>query len=494
MTPAESDSSNSISEPLSPIDAFGLAVRRFDSGNAAGALAICDQLIALNPEQVNLWQLSGLAAFALMKFAEAARRFEHAISLEPANVAHRVNLANTFIKLDRDDEAATLFEIARVLAPTTAEIEIGLGTLARRTGNLEEAIRFADRALALAPRSYQALVNRGRALHELEQFDEAVRSYDRAIAIDSVAYPAHVGKALSLLLQGDFAAGWREYEWRGEGTDIGLRARFTAPEWQGEAMAGGTLLVHAEQGFGDTIQFVRFLPQIAASGIRVVVEVQPAIKDVIALMLPGIAVRARGEPLPPFDRQIRLVSLPRVLNTSLETIPPPLPIRSMVLTRPKENKTLTVGLSWAGNPAHENDRCRSIAPGELAPLGALPGIRFVSVQKPTAEGQGAALPFPAAYAGAQIGDFTDLAQVLGGLDLLISVDSAPAHLMGAMGLPVWILLPRPPDWRWMMHRADSPWYPSARLFRQSRRGDWHDVIAQLVAALQLYGGENAGIF
>lgn len=474
-------------------EAFANATRRYQAGDPAGALASCEHLIAIDPARPELWQLSGLAAFALGRYQDAADRFRRAQTLAPGDAAHAVNLANALIRLDRDDEASRELAEALRLNPGSPDAEIGLGLIARRAGLLEAAVAHADRALASAPNSYQAWVNRGRALHELCRFTDAIRSYDHAIAIDPQAAPAHAQKALSLLLIGDFADGWREYEWRGEGRDLAARARFAQGAWIGEPLVGSALLVHAEQGFGDTIQFVRFLPLAEARGLRVVAEVQPELKRLFTGFSSSVDVIQRGEPLPAFNRQIRLMSLPQALGTRLDSIPPPArfpPVRGSYLgiDLPPDPR-LTVGFSWAGNPTHGNDRNRSIRADLLAPLGALPGIRWVSVQKDAPFGE-AAPGFTEMNLGPRLRDFTDLAAVMRGLDLLITIDSAPAHLMGSLGRPVWILLPDPPDWRWLLDRDDSPWYPTARLFRQSVRGDWREVIDRVAVALARFRDEK----
>ena len=443
------------------------------------------------PSQPEVWQLGGLAAFTLGRFTNAAYRFARARALEPDNPAHAINLANALIKLDRDAEAAEELDAALVLDPHSADAEVGLGTLARRAGRLEEAELRGNRALALRPASYEGAVNRGRALHELGRFDEAIRSYEAAIAIHPQAAPAHAQMALSLLLTGDWGRGWREYEWRGEGSDVVSRDRFTQPEWQGEDLRGAVLLVHAEQGFGDTIQFARFLPIAEARGARVILEVQPTLKKLFTSFTPSLTVIARGDPLPPFARHVRLMSLPYVLGIGLDTMPPP----AAFAPRPPDaglprDPRLTVGLCWAGRSAHENDRNRSISPDLLAPLGRVPGVRFVSVQK---DRQRAVPNFVELDLGPRLRDFTELAGVLQEVDLLITVDTAPAHMMGSLGRPVWVLLPDPPDWRWLLGREDSPWYPTASLFRQRRPGDWPEVIERVGAALQAFCAEKAGV-
>ncbi len=478
---------------MKPTEAFSEALSRFQAGDAAAALWLCNDLIAAIPSDPAIWQLAGLAAFSLRRFAAATHYFGHARALQPGDPAHAINLANALIKLDRDAEAAAALQAALALDPHSSDAEIALGIIARRAGSLEEAVLHADRAIASRPDAYPAWVNRGRALHELGRFDTAIKSYQRAVTIDPDAAPAHAQMALSLLLTGDFERGWREYAWRGEGSDLVSLSRFDQPEWQGGPLSGATLLVHAEQGFGDTIQFARFLPLAEARGGRVILEVQPALKRLFAGFSSSIAILARGEPLPSFQQHIRLLSLPRVLGIGLDTIPPPLRFRLPSATGaaivPRIDRRLTVGLSWAGRSTHENDRNRSIAPELLAPLADVAGIRWVSVQK---DRPGPKPDFIELDLGPRLDDLTDLARAMPELDLLITIDSAPAHLMGSLRLPVWVLLPDPPDWRWLLGREDSPWYPTVRLFRQRERGNWPEVIERVGAALKMFRDEKAG--
>ena len=466
---------------VTPAEAFHEAIRLYRAGDAPAALSLCEKLLPVAPDRAEIWQLSGLAAFAMGNYTGAGHRFARALLLAPGDAAYTVNFANALIKLDRDAEAERA--LMSLATPRSAEAETTLGLLARRAGRLDDAVAHADAALAVAPGSYEALVNRGRALHELGWFDDAIASYDAAIAVDPAAAPAHGQKALSLLRTGRLAEGWREYEWRGEGGDLQSRARFAEPEWDGAPLAGRTLLVHAEQGFGDSIQFARFLPLVEAAGGSVIFEVQPALTRLFTGFSPSIRVVERGAALPPFDLQIRLMSLPRVLGADLGSLPPPVAFaaRASGIILPPDPRP-TVALCWAGNPAHENDRNRSVLPAALEPLGRVGGIRFVSVQKLGSDG-GPVPAFVEIDLGPRLVDFADLKAVLEQVDLLVSVDTAPAHLMGSLGRPVWLLLPEPPDWRWQPKRDDSPWYPSMRLYRQWGRGEWLEPVEQVAAML-----------
>jgi hypothetical protein len=393
-------------------------------------------------------------------------------------------------KLKRFDDALAACDQALAVRPDYAEALSNRGVTLRELQRFEEAIDSFDRALAARPDYAEALSNRGVTLQELQRLDAAFASYDRAIAVRSDYAEAHWNKALLQLQTGCFRDGWRGYEWRRK-LDSWVARPFAAPEWQGEDIAGQRLLLYAEQGFGDTIQFARYVPLVAARGARVVLEVQPALKSLLAGLGGVETLVAKGGPLPPFDRQCPLLSLPLRFGASLEAIPATVPY----LHAPNDKidawqqrlplDTALVGLVWSGNPAYTRDHDRSIAFAQLAPLLAVPDVRFVSLQKEVRAGDARALQDHPDVIDlrADLKDFVDTAAVIAQLDLIITVDTAVAHLAGAMGKPVWVLLPFLPDFRWLLDRDDSPWYPSARLFRKSATRNWDDVVARVAHEL-----------
>jgi hypothetical protein len=343
-------------------------------------------------------------------------------------------------------------------------------------------------AIASAAELY---VNKGTALRALIRDDEALASFAAAVRPDCAE--AHWNAALIRLRRGDFATGWRDYEWRWRKADwAGRRRSFSAPLWRGdEPIAGKTMLLHAEQGLGDTIQFVRYAPRVAERGTTVVLECAPQLKGLLQ-GLDGIAhVIATGEALPPFDLHCPLLSLPLAFRTELATVPsavpyirPPAEGAAKWRGRLPSNGRPCVGLCWAGSNAHLNDRNRSIALDRFAKIFTVGGVDFVSLQKDASAADAAILSaHNVALPAVQFADFADTAAVVGMLDLVISVDTSVAHLAGAMGKPVALLLPFSPDWRWMLDRADSPWYPTMRLFRQATLGAWDGVIARVCDAL-----------
>jgi hypothetical protein len=276
--------------------------------------------------------------------------------------------------------------------------------------------------------------------------------------------------------------GWESYEWRlRSGALDGLHER-EAPLWTGEALAGRRLLVWAEQGLGDTLQFVRYAALLAGQGVDVVVEVQPELERLVRQSLPQVEVVARGQRLPQFDVHAPLMSLPHLLHTRLDTIPAEVPYLFAEEAADRlgaRDGRLRVGLVWAGNPQHKNDRRRSLNPNVLAPLSSLRDIQWFSLQPGTTTPP----PLDLVDLTADLTDFADTAALLMQLDLVVTVDTSVAHLAGALGRPVWILLPYAADWRWLVERSDSPWYPSARLYRQSAPGDWPSVVERLRADL-----------
>ena len=329
---------------------------------------------------------------------------------------------------------------------------------------------------------------------ELRRHDEAFENYLYAQSLKPDLAKAHFNEAVLRLLLGDFLAGWAKYEWRWKSAGIKER-EFPVPPWNGEALReGATLLVHAEQGYGDTIQFVRYIPELLSRlsgrtsrlGLNLVLEIQPELKPLYADM-PGVRVIGRGEPSPRFDFHCPLLEVYRCVLGRRRTIPPAFPgmtppVERMARWRDRipGRDRRTIGIAWSGNPKLLRDRQRSIALDRLAPMLDGTGLSVVTLNPGLTEEEEKQLaPLGIVHLAKQFTDFADTAAVIAQLDLVISVDTAVAHLAGALGKPVWILLPFVPDWRWMLDREDSPWYPTARLFRQPRSGDWDSVIARV---------------
>jgi Tfp pilus assembly protein PilF len=462
-------------------------------GRHAEALAAYDRALVIDPRHAGTLVNRGATLKDLGRHAEALASCDRALAIEPASADAINNRGMALHALARFDDAVACFDKALALDPNHALAHQNRGAALIPLSRFEEAIESFDRAIALRPAYANAIYNRGRALKELQRLDEAIDAYRQAIALEPDNYGMRWDQALLQLLRGDFAAGWQGYEWRFKAKEVALTPRdFAQPLWRGDApLQGHTILLHAEQGLGDTIQFLRYAPLVAARGAKVIIEVKRPLHILIDGAAGAAATIAKGDALPAFDLHCPFPSLPLAFGTTLETIPAQVPYLGARPDRfaawqgrlPAEAPR--VGLVWSGNPLHKNDRNRSVAFAALAPLLAVPGVRFVSLQKDPREADARALHLrpDVTDIAAELRDFADTAAVISLLDLVISVDTAVAHLAGALGKPVWIFVPETVDWRWMVDREDSPWYPTARLFRQAHTGDWTDVIARVGAAL-----------
>ncbi|CAH2031439.1 tetratricopeptide repeat protein [Trichlorobacter ammonificans] len=388
----------------------------------------------------------------------------------------------------RFEGALALYDTALIRWPEAPLLWNNRATTLLETARFEEAAASYRMALQLVPKLHDARVALATCLQALGRVEEALAETETVLAQAPDHAEAHWNRALVLLLTGRYAEGWREYEWRWRKRRFtSPPRRFVQPVWQGEDPAGRTILIHAEQGFGDTLQFCRYLPLLCERGATVLFECHPPLAPLMATLDPRIQVYPMGSPLPAFDCHLPLLSLPLWFNTTATTIPAAIPYLTPPADRlpfwrsllPQDG-SLRVGLCWAGKPYP--DPGRSIPADLLAPLAALPGITFVSLL--IGEGQ-TAPPLPLTDLTVLIRDFADTAALIAQLDLVVTIDTAVAHLAGALGKPVLVLLPCAPDWRWGLAGEQCPWYPTARLYRQERRGAWSDVLEQLVRDLRL---------
>ena len=424
--------------------------------------------------------------------ASAERDYREALAASPDHPAALHYLGVIHYQRNRLGDALPLLERAVLLVPEEPEFHNNLGLALAAADRTGEAIAQFHQALARKPDLATAWNNLGLSLQAANELPHAIAAFREAQRAAPDFAQAHWNLALALLVSGQYAEGWREYEWRHRAQTFGAAATSSAPRWQGEALTGRTLLLSAEQGLGDALQFVRFAAPLAARGARVIVRAPDALYEILA-SAPGVAQMLRGaDPLPAHDFQLPLLSIPGMLNVDERTIPASVPylaparshVDALAPAIAAVPGKLRVGLSWAGNARHANDRRRSCPLAALAPLLELPDIAWFSLQKVDGEDQIAHIP-----AAQRIrlldarNDFAQKAALVEGLDLVISVDTSNAHLAGALGKPVWILLPFAPDWRWGLGRSDSPWYPTGRLFRQPRAGDWTSVVADVHAAL-----------
>ncbi len=443
-------------DPATPQSLYDAAVQHHQAGRLIDAERLYQQVLIAEPRHADSLHLLGVICGQTGRHALATDLIGQAIALKPHEPAYHTNLAIALNEQDRVDEAVASFRAALDLRPDDAEAHNHLGVGLKRQGHLDAAIACYRRAIALAP-------------------DDP---------------DAHRNLGIALLARGDLPEGWEEFEWRWQTAPMRKDRRdFPQPQWRGEPAEGRTLLIHAEQGAGDTLQFCRYASLAAARGFRVILEVpQPLLRLLRTLAGPDQLV-ARGEPLPQFDLHCPMLSLPLALGTTLDAIPAEIPYlradpaqtaawghRVAAIAGPAPR----IGLAWAGNPSTMFDRRRSLAPDLLAPLFDVTQARLFSLQKsgPAAPGHLALTDF---MADAQ--DFADTAALIANLDLVISADNAVAHLAGALGKPVWLLDRFDPDWRWLTGRRDSPWYPTLRIYRQPHPGDWDAVIAAVRADL-----------
>ena len=459
----------------------------------ADALQSFDKARALAPEDVDILYQHANALLALGRPREALAELEIVLARKPQHFEARLNSGLAQAKLENLERALADFESALALVPQHPVAHFNRGVVLIKLGRYDEAAAANERAVAAAPDYVAAWLNRGMALAQLRRFEEAIASYGEVLARRKDNADAHFNRALALLTIGDYRHGFEDYEWRWRRTGVPAPKNRGRRLWLGEfPLAGKTILLHAEQGLGDTIQFARYAPLVAAQGAKVVLEVQPELKSLLSRLDGVTAVVARGEAPPPFDVHCPLGSLPLARKTELPVVPAPIPYLSADhahlqkwSARIEKLPHPRIALAWAGNPAHDNDRNRSIALSALAPLLAMPAS-FISIQRDVRSADAAQLAATAqlTHLGGELADLNDTAGVLAMCDLLITVDTAPAHLAGAMGRPVWVLVPFAPDWRWMLDGEITPWYPSARVFRQSALADWNAVIARAAAALQ----------
>jgi tetratricopeptide (TPR) repeat protein len=450
------------------------------------ALESFDRALALRPNCAAALCNRGAALAELRRFDDALLSYDAALAVHSGFAEAWSNRGNTLKALGRFEEALESYDRALAVRPNRVEVLYNRAVVLHDLQRFDDALENYDRVLAVRPDYPEALSNRGSTLQELQRFGEALDSYDRALAARPDYAEAGCNRALLLLLNGSFPEGWLGYEWRRK-LPTWVGRSFEPHEWSGVDVSGKRLLLYAEQGFGDTIQFARYAPLVAARGARVVLEVQRPLKYLLKGVSGVEMVVAKDEMLPSADLQCSLLSLPLMFATTVETIPSNVPYihpradRVEAWKRRLPRDAAMIGLVWSGNPRSAKDHARSIAFEQLAPLLTVPGIQFVSLQKDVRPSDASALRACGEVIDlcADLQDFLDTAAIISQLDLVISVDTAVAHLAGALGKPVWVLLPPLPDFRWLLDRKTSPWYPSARLFRKSRARDWNEVISSV---------------
>ena len=477
--------------------AVQLALKRHDE-----ALASFGQALVFRPDYAYAFNNRGAALEAMQRLDEALASYDQALELQPDYPEAFNNRGNVLVALRRCDEALASYDTALALQPDYAEALNNRGNVLRVLKRFDEALASFDTALALQPDYAEAFNNRGNALQEQRRVDDAMESYREAQALDPDYAEAHWNEGFLRLLTGDFERGWIKSEWRWKVESLDLPKRsFAQPLWRGDGIVEGkTILIYSEQGFGDTIQFCRYIPLLAARGARVILQVEEPLRQLVSGLAGVSLCISKAEAPPDFDLHCPLLSLPLGFATRFETIPSATPYLGVPAHTKDWEARLgprdrpRIGLAWSGNPRQGNDHNRSMMLDALSRLFDVEAT-FVSLQKDVRADDAAALAARSDLLdlGTSFESFADTAAVISHLDLVISVDTSVAHLAGALRRPVWILLSFAADWRWFLDREDCPWYPTARLFRQTDCGQWQSVVERVRDALH-HMVRDAGVY
>ena len=506
-----------------------LGVIAHQSGRLDAGIELIQRAIAINPDGAQYYNNLGNVLRDKGLSSEAVAVYRNAVRLKPDYPEAHYNLGVALRDRGLTDEAIAAFRNALSFGPEMAEVHNDLGSALREKGSLDESIAALREAIRLKPDLHKAYNNLANALHEKGQLDEAILALRRALQIktdvaevynnlgnilrdrglldDAVTAlrqsiqlkpefaQAHYHLGIVLLLKGDYTEGWSEYEWRWRCKHFAApRAGLRQSRWDGADLTGRTILLQADAGFGDTIQFIRYVPSVAASGGKIVLECPPQLHRLLKNVSGIDRLISLNQPLPEFDVHCPLTSLPLALGATVKEIPATVPYLNADDLSKRWNErlagadALNVGIVWAGSVHHSNDRNRSLSLALLGPLARNSGVTFYSLQKGKPADQILSPPqgMKLIDHATELNDFADTAALIANLDLVIAADTAVAHLAGALGKPVWVLLPYAPDWRWLLEREDSPWYPTMRLFRQKTWGDWPEVIERVAQALDTF--------
>ena len=481
--------------PDHPAALVKLAEIAMACGHADAACKIAERATQVDPSPPSFTALGSLLRGA-GRIQDAERAFAKAVEMAPLEAAAHCNLAMVQWDQKRLAEARSGYERAAELDPQLYAALHGLMNVAGDMGDFQVAVEAGRRAVAIGCDTPRFWSDFAIALNDVGDLTSAVEAAQRAVDLDPQNGTLHFNLAQLLLLSGDFERGWRENEWRWSSLKFPSPIRrFTQPMWDGsgadlQAEKRPTVLLHAEQGLGDAIMFARYIP-LAAQRAKVIVECQQEVADLLRTVPATSEVIRRGDPLPPFDYHVPFLSLPLIFQTKLQTIPTEVPYVSAPGDRTATWRErlaggdgLRVGITWAGAASHINDVNRSMPFEVIAGLKDVPGVRFYALQKGPRSADAAGADWLTDL-GPQLHDFSDTAAVVENLDLVISVDTSVVHVAGALARPVWVMLPFAPDWRWLVSFPEtSPWYPTMKLFRQSRPRQWADVVQRVAKELQ----------
>jgi tetratricopeptide (TPR) repeat protein len=493
---------------------LGLALNRL--GKAADAVGAYRQALQWQPENASTRYNLGLSLNALGRHDEAIVQFQEALRVQQQFPEAWTDLGNALAQKESLAESVDCFERALRIRPEYSEAHYNLGVVLVKQGRAEEAMAHYRQAFAAKPDYADAHFNLGNTLHGLGRMEEALAEFLEALRLRPNHPETNLSCALVWLALGDFKRGWPAYDWREKQPDA-IRRTFAQPRWDGSPLQGRTILLHAELGLGDTLQFIRFVPLVKERGAKVILECQAALCHLLKDIAGTDHLIARNSPSPRVDMRAPLLSLPALLHITLSTLPAKIPYlhadsalvahwnsaigearragsltdRSSQLSplaHASGSSDFLVGIAWQGNPQYGHDRQRSIPLKEVVPLAQVPGIRLVSLQKGTGADQLQVADFQIEILRPTLdencGAFMDTAALMRSLDVVVTSDTAIAHLAGALGVPVWVALAKVSDWRWLLEREDSPWYPTMRLFRQTQPGDWREVFARIADELK----------
>lgn len=466
-----------------------------DLGRNSEATDALRRLVALRPLLKDQRLLLARLLILEGHLEEAVEALLTLLGMNPLSAPAYTNLGVALRRLGRIEEAVAAYQSALAFAPGDPAVLNNLGVILQDQDHHDRAAACFRQAIAISPASVNSYLNLSLTAREEMNVDQAIALARAATTIDPALAEAHTALGVALLLRGELKEGFREYEWRSQMADFPSPQRhFSSPTWDGRIISGQTLLVYDEQGVGDTIQFARYVQLLKSRGIRVMLECNAQLVRLLSGLQGAEKVIKRFDPLPEHDFHVSLLSLPHRLGTLLYTIPANVPylaadseLTAKWAARLGPRRGLRVGVVWAGNPEFKADRIRSPRLNAFLSLLDVPGVEMFALQK--GAGRDDLLhcgPLPSSFTdlGADIGDFADTAAIMENLDLIISSCTAPAHLAGALGRPVWTVLPFAPDWRWLDNGLCTPWYPTMRLFRQDRRGDWTSVVHRVRTALE----------
>jgi tetratricopeptide (TPR) repeat protein len=469
-----------------------------EKGVLDAAMACYQRAIDINPNVPDPYNNLAAAQRQMGDLVQAETTCRKAIGLAPNHSDSHVNLGAILKEQGRNSEAMACYRRALELNPNSAAAYTNLGVALRDEGRLDEAMECHKKSIEIKPNAPESYNNFAVALRDLGRLDEAIDYYRKSLAIDPNIAEHHTNLAHALLLTGQLDDGWRENEWRWKSKKPTSPVRnFAQPQWDGSRLDGKTILLHAEQGLGDTLNFIRYVTLVRPFGGRIILEVQPKL-DKICRSLEGYdEYYTFGQQLPAFDVHAPLLTLPYIFKTRVDSIPATVPYLSVDKPCPvkmPDDGRLRVGIVWAGNPKFVEDKQRSPRLEAFLPVFDVPNVQFYGLQMGDGRADMAGRAMPANFTdlGPVIEDWVDTGAVMKELDLILTSCTSPAHLAGALARPVWIVLPFMPDYRWLMQRPDTPWYPTARLFRQTAPNNWGPVMAELVAALRQRAAAGRG--